>query len=670
MAIEFRERSVSSILFSINAFWSSSLMQDRHIIDQAWRGYLNILDNLYTQLYQLNYAKCINTISHNWISHWERFDFNASNRVETFNSLYPYAYTLPKNIKSVYLLRESPREISLLPAMSMILNNNSILLPDGSMRYPGDIIYSNEDWFKFKIDCPACNATGFIDGDICEICDGTKIASGVSSESGFGVETVKYYKRADDIADYDEGIYPLGDFVVDEANKIIAFKTEPYSILWSEFAVRDTEIIYDNFGSLLQFYKKDSYRYLRQLQGLWYTYWHGSTIKNLEIGLNVVTDLPFITDPGYVENITYLGNTFLTQFAVPDTGLDLSAKIALPVYPAEAANGMRDLIIVNMNKPEYAFVEGVDYEIIHEFEDAHDYENWYSFTDFNSINSVPSQTMISYIKLLDSAVTQTIEPEDKLNIYFKDGSGSYIITVAGRDYVIPDEYTPEVVVNQYMQQFEPLTEAINVYDYINYPKWWENLLGYASDSTFYLKNGRVRFDSIINWDSGVKLDSYRKHLATTEIRYYHTFLVSLEKAAIPTTIEDVKIIKAYLDTIKPSYSHYIIRCTLDFYDDITTRQAHFGITGILNINDDQGPMQRFDDSWIRKNYDRDIIFDKRRYYENLLIAKLPLDGLVFISDIAIHSCTFDSLEGRRLDSGKRADSYLKASNLTITKELP
>ena len=122
MALETRERSVTTIVSRLNAFWTSSLMNDRHIADQAWRGYLNIADNLYTQLYQLNYSKCINSISHNWISHWERFVFDDTNKVETFNALYPHAYKLPDNVKSVYLLRESPREISILPALTLLLN--------------------------------------------------------------------------------------------------------------------------------------------------------------------------------------------------------------------------------------------------------------------------------------------------------------------------------------------------------------------------------------------------------------------------------------------------------------------------------------------------------------------------------------------------------------------
>ena len=121
MAIEFRERSVDKILYNINSFWSqSNIMQDRHVIDQTWRGYMHVFDNLYTQLYQLHFSKAIDTISHSWISHWERFDLNASTETDSFNPLYPYAYRLPENVKSVYLLRESPRQIQILPTLTAI----------------------------------------------------------------------------------------------------------------------------------------------------------------------------------------------------------------------------------------------------------------------------------------------------------------------------------------------------------------------------------------------------------------------------------------------------------------------------------------------------------------------------------------------------------------------
>lgn len=598
MAIEYRERDVSLILNKINAFWSSSLMEDRHIIDQVWRGYLKIADNLYTQLYQLNYAKSLETINYDWISHWERFEFTEDKRVDTFNPLYPYAYKLPENVKTVYLLRESPREISILPALTVVLENGVIITPDGGIRYPGDVVYKDNEIFAFTVNCSACDGTGYIDNNLCPICSGQGVVNGISSEYGIGVDTVKYYKRADSIADYEESIEPLGDFVVDEENKIIAFAKKPYEILWSEYVIRDTEIIYDNFGSLIKYYKKDSYTYWRQLQGLWYAYWHGSTIDNIRIGLNVISDLPFITDPGYVENILFIPNEFLTRYQIP-VNFDLNDnQIEIPVLPPLDVNGKHILVISVKDKPQLILTEDVDFVIYSQYQDDGDYDNWYSFSSFNNINTIPDIDPHIYISLRNTTVTSQLEVGDELLIHFQDGSGSYIITVAGRDYVLSSDDTPEIVINQYLEKYAPLVENINVYDYINYPNWWVDLLNYGDVFEFARRYGRITFDSGIPADSGIPLDGFHENYAKKELLYYHTFLVNLTGAAVPRTLEGLKIIRAFLDTIKPSYSHYIIRLNIDFEDNAKCRDVFFALEAIYMFRSICGPIQCFDE-WAR-----------------------------------------------------------------------
>lgn len=668
MAIEFRERSVDKILRNVNAFWSqSNLMQDRHVIDQTWRGYTHVFDNLYTQLYQLHFSKSIDTISHSWISHWERFDFNASTQTDTFNSLYPYAYRLPENVKSVYLLRESPREIQILPSLTAVLNTGSIVLPDGSVRLPGDIIYSNEDISNFSIPCPNCDATGVVnDSDICPACKGERSVRGLTSEAGFGVDTVKYYKRADDIADYEETTEPLGDFVVNEEAKVIAFRTRPYEILWSEYAIRDTEIIYDNFGSLLQFHKKDSLKYLRQVQGLWYAYWHGSTIRNLEIGLNLVTDLSFSFEAGFVENITWISNRFLTRKKVNLDHLAASQNI-IKLVASPSVNPDTDLYNIDLvldNKPQYVLTQNVDYEILVHYEDHYDYDNWSSFTSFNEINTVPSSIQSAYVRFFNTIVVQQMETGDDLFIYFHDGSGSYVITINSQDYVISDENVIDLSIGQYVTKWQEFTNDVKVYDYKNYPKWWENLLGYRHALSFFRKYGRLTFDSGVNFDSGINFDSFYEHGAL-DLFYYHTFLVELSNQALPRSLEDLRVVRAFLDTIKPSYSHYIIRGNIEFSDHVATRQAHFCIESSLSLESVQGPNQRLDDDWARKFYDSKYGFDSYGDWEKLFIAKIPTDGIDFLSDTRVHSAFFDSTEGALLDSGRLFDT--NSSQLQISR---
>lgn len=663
MSLEFKERSVSSILYNINAFWSSSLMQDQHIVSQIWRGYHGVIDNLNLQLNQLHYAKSINTIPHSWQSHWERFDFNSSNATETFNALYPFAYKLPDGVRSVYLLRESPREISILPALTMILNNGAVVLPDGSVRLPGDLIYPSDEWMLVRLPCPNCENKSESES-ACELCGGEGEIKAAASESGFGVESVKYYKRADDIADYHEGVYPLGDFVVDEVGKRIAFKAQPYETLWSEHTVRDTEIIYDNFGTLIKYYKKDSFNYLRQLQGLWYAYWHGAAINNLSIGVNVLSEMPFVTDPGYVENISFLKNSYLISTEIKSE--TLPSKLPLPAYPSAAENNQRDLILINRDKPGLRFTEGVDYEIIYAYDDDGQWDEYGSMANESGENSeIPSQYRHAYIAFYDTETTRSVSAGNILDAYFRDGSGYYVVTVSGKDYLISDETAPSVVLNQYLSRFEPLTSEVNIYDYKNHPKWWESLLGKSVNNLTYLKSGRGYLDSILSLDSDVSLDGYVDKIALSEVRYHHTFIVSLEESAVPRTVSEISTVRAFLDTIKPSYSHYIILNKIYFEDDITTRDPYFKIFPTLQITDAQGPMQRLDDTWVRGALDGDNCFDQERDYEQLLVMQHALNGYDFRSEMHEGLIAFDSLDGKILDSGNFLDSYSIAEKLLV-----
>ena len=156
-------------------------------------------------------------------------------------------------------------------------------------------------------------------------------------------------------------------------------------------------------------------------------------------------------------------NGFVTSKA--STEINLSERIKLPALPSEV-DGKYVIILKIRNKQAYAFEQGIDFDIFYEYEDAHDYDNWYSFTDFNTVNEIPSVHRQAYLKLYDTESTRQIASGDFLDMYFQDGSGDYIIPVAGRDYVISDEYVPDVVINQYLDKYTPLTTLIGVYDYI------------------------------------------------------------------------------------------------------------------------------------------------------------------------------------------------------------
>jgi hypothetical protein len=83
---------------------------------------------------------------------------------------------------------------------------------------------------------------------------------------------------------------------------------------WAEVTKVDKETPYRNFGVLIDFYRKNSEAYKQALQGLWYTFWTGSTPGNLQRGLHILLGLPFAKKAGRVSRVnTDLGKIDITD---------------------------------------------------------------------------------------------------------------------------------------------------------------------------------------------------------------------------------------------------------------------------------------------------------------------------------------------------------------------
>lgn len=83
---------------------------------------------------------------------------------------------------------------------------------------------------------------------------------------------------------------------------------------WAEVTKVDKETPYRNFGVLIDFYRKNSESYKLALQGLWYTFWTGSTPGNLQRGLHILLGLPFAKKAGRVSRVdTDLGKVDITD---------------------------------------------------------------------------------------------------------------------------------------------------------------------------------------------------------------------------------------------------------------------------------------------------------------------------------------------------------------------
>lgn len=128
---------------------------------------------------------------------------------------------------------------------------------------------------------------------------------------------------------------------------------------WAEVTKIDSETPYRNFGVLIDFFRKNSEEYKLALQGLWYTFWTGSTPGNLQRGLHILLGLPFAREAGTVFRvntatreivITQPTGSFIT-YSIPD---DLTPTVTEGQEVARfdaLTNGVR--IIDRNNEPGF-----------------------------------------------------------------------------------------------------------------------------------------------------------------------------------------------------------------------------------------------------------------------------------------------------------------------------
>lgn len=665
MALDFKEIDVSAIAEKLNTFWSSNLFQDKHITDQLWRGYLYTMENFYAQLYQLAKARGINTIPPDWMSHWERFEFNNENRVDAWNPLYPYAYYLPRNVRSVYVLRESPREITILPRGTIIDSDNKLILPDGTERKEGDSVYIESDYQDYNVTCPTCGGFGVYLGNPCPTCGGSGSVSGAYAPSGMPVDTVIYLKRDDTINDLDETTVPLGDFICgdgtigcnrlpDADQNYIAFKEEPYEVLYSQYVVRNTEIIYEMFGSLIGYYKKDSQEYLKEVQALWYAYWNGSTFNNIDVGLSVLSQLPVTSNPGYVTDFEEHLTEKLISFEVT-TDFLADPICELISTPTEMSPGVYALKVECPRLSSYVFTQGLDYTV------TVDYES--SFTgDVPNIDPAPKVMF----NTSTSPVASLLAVGDVLNITYEDGTGQYVITIGGIDYFVDNGTVPDVYENQFIPEFSPLTDDIQVYDYINFPDWWTSFFSGINIFDSSLGTARLKFDTPHLLDGNeTTFDSWANGaLARATLWPYETFLVVLSEKAMPTSQEKMDMLKTFLDLIKPTYTTYLIVGNWTFEDSAKARDVGFFGSETQFVPRDHGNRFHRHDGWHYPNLDTgERTFDSYYGIEYLALTNIYPEYTLY--DETNPPARFDELRERTFDSGILLDRHSEIDSLEL-----
>ena len=299
----------------LSDFWNH--FEDKEVVSQVWRCFIQSLGNLYYQLYQISLSKSIETIPYRWISDWEQVKLNKTTYVDSSDSIiyyendspvflkdidwddpslvfskrnpsgillfdsyyqcwyvndtsglrhyrdFPHEYMLPAGLKDVVCLVETPR--------------NGVKFPQRAFSSEDDIItYDNGYVRPFKTEY-LTDRHGF---------DTDYVANGVFASGESGTQ----------------------DFIVmpSATSNVfkIAFKSKVNTIMWAHVGIRQSYNLYESFGYLLKFFRGDNLKYLRELQGLWLSYFSSPTISALKRGFTVLRSLPFALQSGVVTSLS------------------------------------------------------------------------------------------------------------------------------------------------------------------------------------------------------------------------------------------------------------------------------------------------------------------------------------------------------------------------------
>lgn len=583
-----QELSTKKIWNSLSDFWQD--FKDKEVFDQLWRGYYYAIKNLYYQLYQVDLSKCIHTIPYRWISDWERFTFDLSTRISDdstdypYYEEYPYRYTLPQGVKSVTTLREGPREVTHLSPNTVYTPEEVFVTPSGQVRYLAeDAVYEPESMIKWD------DSYIFPDG-----------------------------------IDVDTKIFTNGtDFVVDEATRSIHFNVEPYETLWSHVSIRDVNSIYANFGYLIDFPGENSYKYLRQVQGMWYSYWMGATIRDIERGLTIALNLPYAEEDGIIESITTTPRTLtlgditfeatqsmyenlsigdyiisidedscIATFARKSTELVFRTSPDQILYMRATKNGadtsisLHDAVAAGLLVPgSIALTPTEDFDLLSEtlryfyvevsseaypdvkfllFKMSDDQAS--QFISGHSISSFENNEL-KLVSAMPQKLSRSVIQACSRGASVQEKSPNLInISLAGHEYVFEGESTISYAVGDYVSAFESLTDAVKVYDYINRPSWMTDF-GVADVNACY-QGGGAYLDTAWNLDSGNILDAlYTPACMEAAFLKYFTFLVSIDANMWGSTAEDMRALRTFLKAVKPAYTNYIFEFALNISDD-------------------------------------------------------------------------------------------------------
>ena len=194
----------------------------------------------------------------NSIKQWYVKDISGNIHYRDF----PHEYMFPRGLKDSTYLVETPRNGVKFNQKAVNKKKGTITYENGSVRPFETELLTDQNGFSTPY-----------------------VANGVLTSGGPGTQ--------------DYLILPSDGSSIPK----IFTKTKINNTLWSHVGIRNSYNVYECFGYLLKFFKPDSVKYLREIQGLWLSYLSSPTIASLQRGFTVLRDLPFALQSGVITKL-------------------------------------------------------------------------------------------------------------------------------------------------------------------------------------------------------------------------------------------------------------------------------------------------------------------------------------------------------------------------------
>ena len=136
-----------------------------------------------------------------------------------------------------------------------------------------------------------------------------------------------------------------------------------------------------------------------------------------------------------------------------------------------------------------------------------------------------------------------------------------VITIRGdsgliRTYPYPREVTPVVSIGGTVEKFDYLTDGVEVIDWKTNPDWFKPFLDPTATAT-----APDIYATALTY-----LEQYETPVL--EIHKYHMFMVSIDSSLF--NVAQLAALRAFLDTLKPTWKGYVLDLAVGLVDDITT----------------------------------------------------------------------------------------------------